>query len=180
MPLSETAESQKNKQEKLKLLSKDTNVNTEEVGTLVKLTYYSQCKDINKGASIQQLCKNWPFLFQEIGMQIHFKELTGIDLKEMFLTRLDKKGRRLLNFLKTIGAERRKQVMQMAAKLEVIRGQLEGCSEDIKDMLILLLAYFDEKEKVMFHYVEETSLAEDVEVDKLPLTPCIIVCGKPK
>ena len=163
-----------------KLKSKAKEVSPEEVRTLTKLTYFSQRKDVNKGASIHQLFENWPFLFQEVGMGVHFKELTGINLKEMFLTSLDKKGGRLLNFMKTIGAEKKKQVMQAVEKLEVIRGQLEGYSEDIKDMVLLLLAYVSEKEEMMFHYVEQSCLAEDVEEDMLPVTPCIIVCGKHK
>ncbi|RXN38123.1 hypothetical protein ROHU_001416 [Labeo rohita] len=118
MPLNETKESQLEKQEMMKIKSKATNFDSEEVSTLLKATYYTQRKDINNGASIQQLCENWPFLFQEV-----------------------------------------------------------GCSEDLKDVVLLLLAYFDEKEEVMFHYVEESCLVEDVDVDKLPATPCIIVCG---
>ncbi|RXN38228.1 hypothetical protein ROHU_001312 [Labeo rohita] len=176
MPLNETKESQLEKQEMMKIKSKATNFDSE-VSTLLKATYYTQRKDINNGASIQQLCENWPFLFQEVGMCTHFKQLTGIDLKEMFLKSLDKKGQRLLNFLKKVGAEKKPKVMQTAAKLDVLRCQPEGCSEDLKDVVLLLLAYFDEKEEVMFHYVEESCLAEDVDVDKLPATPCIIVCG---
>ncbi|XP_039622795.1 uncharacterized protein LOC120537715 [Polypterus senegalus] len=174
MPLSETAESQKDKQEKMKMLSKETNVNNEEIGILVQSTYYSQHKEINKGASMKQLFQDWPFVFQEIGMGVHFKQLTGIDLKEMFFASLDKKRAQLLKFLKTTSTERKKQVMRAAAKLEVSRGQLEGGSKDVKDMVILLLAYFEERQEVMFHHVEESFLAEDV-VDKLPVTPCIIV-----
>lgn len=109
-------------------------------------------------------------------MSVHFKQLTGIDLKEMFLKSLDKKGQRLLNFLKTVGAKKTK-VLQTAAKLDVMRCQTEGYSEDLKDVM-LLLAYFYEKEEVMFQYVEDSCLVEDVEVDKLPATPCIIVCVK--
>ncbi|KAL0199024.1 hypothetical protein M9458_007564, partial [Cirrhinus mrigala] len=102
MPLNETKESQLEKQEMMKMKSKATNFDSEEVSTLLKATYYTQRKDINNGASIQQLCENWPFLFQEVGMCTHFKQLTGIDLKEMLLKSLDKKGQRLLNFLKTV------------------------------------------------------------------------------
>ncbi|KAK3554375.1 hypothetical protein QTP70_022604 [Hemibagrus guttatus] len=151
MPLNETKESQLDKQERMKIKSKTTNADPEEVSNLLKATCFSQCKDINNGASIQQLCENWPFLFQEIGMCVHFKQLTGIDLKEMFLKSLDKKGQWLLNFLKTVGAEKKTKVQQTAAKLGVMRCQTEGCSEDLKDVVLLLLAYFDEKEEVMFH-----------------------------
>ncbi|XP_057183314.1 uncharacterized protein LOC130549994 [Triplophysa rosa] len=177
LPLNETEESQLDKRQQMKMISKTSTVDPEVVGTLLKATYYTQRQDINKGTSMQQLCENWPFLFQEFGMCAHFKQLTGIDLKEMFLNSLDKKGQRLLNFLKTVGGDRKKQVLQAAAKLEVMRGQIEGCSEDFKDMVLLLLAYFDDKEEMMFHYVEECCSVEDVELDKLPATPCIIVCG---
>ncbi|KAI2644136.1 hypothetical protein H4Q32_027448 [Labeo rohita] len=166
MPLNETKESQLEKQEMMKMKSKATNFDSEEVSNLLKATYYTQRKDINNGASIQQLCENWPFLYQEVGMCTHFKQLTGIDLKEMFLKSLDKKGQRLLNFLKTVGAEKKPKVLQTAAKLDVLRCQPEGCSEDLKDMVLLLLAYFDEKEEVMFHYVEQSCLVEDVDVEK--------------
>nr|XP_055027253.1 uncharacterized protein LOC129416852 isoform X2 [Misgurnus anguillicaudatus]XP_055039674.1 uncharacterized protein LOC129427310 isoform X3 [Misgurnus anguillicaudatus] len=177
MPLSETKESQLDKQEQMKMMSTTANPDPEVVSSLLKATYYTQRRDINNGTSMQQLCETWPFLFREVGMCVHFKLLTGIDLKEMLFNSLDKKGKRLLNFLKTVGAERKKRVLQAAAKLEVMRGQIEGCSEDIKDLVLLLLAYFDEKEEMMFHYVEESCLVEDVQLDKLPATPCIVVCG---
>ena len=178
MPLNETEESVLDQQERMKIMSKTSNVDPEELSNLMKATYYSQRKDINNGASIQQLCENWPFLFQEDRISVHFNQLTGIDLKEMFFKSLDKKGQRLLNFLKTVGAEKKTKVMQAAEKLEVMRCQTEGCSEDLKDVVLLLLAYFDEKEEVMFQYVKESYPVEDEEVDKLPATPCIIVCGK--
>ncbi|KAF7649572.1 hypothetical protein LDENG_00139390, partial [Lucifuga dentata] len=79
--------------------------------------------------------------------------------------------------MRTTCADKNKQVLQTVTKLEILRGQLEGCSEDVKDMVLLLLCYFDEKEENLFHYVEETCLAEDVPMETLPVTPCIIVCG---
>lgn len=48
---------------------------------------------------------------------------------------------------------------------------MEGCSEDLKDMVLLLLTYFDEKEENLFHYVEETCLANEVNVESLPPIP---------
>ncbi|TWW53151.1 hypothetical protein D4764_0245150, partial [Takifugu flavidus] len=55
--------------------------------------------------------------------------------------------------------------------------QQSGCSEDVKEMLLLLLSYFDEKEESMFFHVDDTCLAEEVELGQVPLTPTIIVCG---
>ncbi len=59
-----------------------------------------------------------------------------------------------------------------------MREQLGGCSQDVTEMLLLSLSYFNEKEDAMFHYVEDTSLAQEVEMDKVNLTPTLVVCGK--
>lgn len=80
--------------------------------------------------------------------------------------------------MRTIYADKSKRLLQAVTKLKFLRGQLEGCSEDVKDMVFLLLSYFDEKEENLFHYVEQTCLAKEVQVESLPVTPSIIVCGK--
>lgn len=59
-------------------------------------------------------------------------------------------------------------------KLKILRGQLEGFSEDLKDIVLLLVIYFDEKEEILFHYVDETCLAKEVQMKMLHVTPCII------
>lgn len=66
---------------------------------------------------------------------------------------------------------RPKKIFQLVTNLQVLRGQKEGCSEDVKDMLLLLLCYFDEKEENLFHSVEETCLPKEVHVENLPVTP---------
>ncbi|XP_034535115.1 uncharacterized protein LOC117809748 [Notolabrus celidotus] len=177
LPVSETLESQQEKKEEMKLLSEQTSFSPEEVKTLMKCTYYSQRKAVNKGADLQILIEEWPFLFQEVGMAVHFEELTGVSLKDTFLTSLEKKAKRLLDFLKTTCTDKSKRVLEAVIKLWMQRGQLKGCSEDVKDMVLLLLSYFDEKEETLFHYVEETCLAKEVQMESLPVTPCIIVCG---
>ncbi|XP_076857374.1 uncharacterized protein LOC143511681 [Brachyhypopomus gauderio] len=176
LPLSETVESQLEKKEEMKMLFKN-NYSTDVVKKLVKSTYYTQRKDINKGASIQKLCQEWPFLFNEVGMPAHFQELTGMNLMETFLANVDKKGARLLKFLRYVDAQKRKQVLNALLKLQTERGQSTGCSQEVIEMLLLLLAHFDEKEELLFHCVEMTSLAEDVQMENMPLTPFIIVCG---
>lgn len=178
MPVSETTHSQQEKRPKMKLLIEQANFSPDEVKTLMKSTYYSQRKEINHGTDLQILMEEWPFLFQEIGMTIHFQGFTGVALKETFLTSVEKKGKRLLDFMQTICVDKSKQVLQAVTKMKILRGQLEGCSKDMKDMVLLLLSYFNEKEENLFHYVEDTCLAEEVQVENLPLTPCIIVCSK--
>lgn len=138
LPVSETLETQQEKKERMKILSEQTSFSHEEVKTLMKCTYYSQRKAINSGADMQTLKEEWPFLFQAIGMTVHFEELTGVPLKETFLTSLEKKGKWLLDFLKATCADKSKRVLEAVIKLRMQRGQLKGCSEDLKDIMLLL------------------------------------------
>lgn len=96
-----------------------SDANPEELKCLMKSTFYTQRQHV------KSLREEWPFWFDELGMSVHFKELTGIDLKETFTRNLDLKGKRLLNYT------------------------LRGCSDDVKEMLLLLLSYFDEKESML-------------------------------
>ncbi|KAL7855011.1 hypothetical protein SRHO_G00172010, partial [Serrasalmus rhombeus] len=176
LPREETQESQQQKMEKLKEMFQQSDANPEEVKGLMKSTFYTQRQHVNQGKSIKCLREDWPFLFDEIGMSVHFKELTGINLKETFIRNLDLKGKRLLNYLTTVCVKKNKKFLQTYARLQRMRGQQSGCSEDVKEMVLLLLSYFDEKEESIFFYVDETSLAEDVQLEQVSLTPAIIVC----
>ncbi|RXN34461.1 Interferon-induced 44 [Labeo rohita] len=177
MPVSETLERQQEKKDKMKVLSEQATFSTEEVKPLMKCTYFSQRKAVNSGTDLQSLMEEWPFLFKEIGMAVHFHELTGVSLKETFLGNVEKKGKRVLDFMKIVCADKSKQVLQAVTKLKILRGQLEGCSEDVKDLVLLILSYFNEKEEKLFCYVEETCMGKEVQVENLPVTPCIIVRG---
>lgn len=57
---------------------------------------------------------------------------------------------------------------------------MKDCAQDVKDMLLLLLSYFDKKEEILLHDFEETCLAKEVQTETLPVAQCIIVCGKLK
>ncbi|KAL7860686.1 hypothetical protein AOLI_G00170350 [Acnodon oligacanthus] len=102
-------------------------------------------------------------------MSLHIKELTGIGLKETFTRNVDLKGKQLLN--------RNRKFLQAVTKYKVMKGEPSGCSEDVKEMVLLLLSYFNEKEDQMFSYVEDTCLAGEVQMDQVQLTPTIVVCG---
>lgn len=49
LPLGETPESQEEKQEKLRRMSQQTNANPEEIKQLMKLTFYTQHKQLTRG-----------------------------------------------------------------------------------------------------------------------------------
>lgn len=101
-PLGETPESQQEKQEKLRRMSQQANANPEEIKQLMKSTFYTQRKEVNQGKNIKNLLEEWPSLFSEVGMSVHFKELTGIALKETFIQNMDLKGKQLLNYMSTV------------------------------------------------------------------------------
>ncbi|XP_034542051.1 uncharacterized protein LOC117815324 isoform X1 [Notolabrus celidotus] len=178
LPLEETQESQQQKMEKLKVMFQHSDANPEEVKCLMKSTFYTQRQHVNQGKSIKCLREEWPFWFDELGMSVHFKELTGIDLKETFTRNLDLKGKRLLDYMTTVCVSKSKKFLQNYARLQRMRGQQSGCSDDVIQMLLLLLSYFDEKEESMFFHVEDTCLAEEVQLEQVPLTPAVIVCGQ--
>ncbi|KAG5278164.1 hypothetical protein AALO_G00095900 [Alosa alosa] len=178
LPLEETQESQQQKMEKLKVMFQQSDANSEEVKCLMKSTFYTQRQHVNQGKSIKCLREEWPFWFDELGMSIHFKELTGIDLKETFTRNLDLKGKRLLDYMTTVCVNKSKRFLQNYARLQRMRGPQSGCSDDVIEMILLLLSYFDEKEESMFFHVEDTCLVEEVQLEQVPLTPTIIVCGQ--
>ncbi|XP_056455482.1 uncharacterized protein LOC130389639 isoform X2 [Gadus chalcogrammus] len=177
LPREETPESQQQKMEKLKVMFQHSDANPEEVKCLMKSTFYTQRQHVNLGKSIKSLREEWPFCFDELGMSVHFKELTGINLKETFTQNLDLKGKRLLDYMATVCVSKSK-FLQTYARLQRMRGQQSGCSDDVKEMLLLLLSYFDENEESMFFHVEDTCLAEEVQLEQVPLTPTVIVCGQ--
>ena len=79
-----TPQNQQQKKDIMKVLCEKTNLSPEKVKTLVKCTYYSQRKEINKGTDLQSFREEWLFLFQDIGMTVHFPELTGVSLIPRF------------------------------------------------------------------------------------------------
>ncbi|XP_071315412.1 uncharacterized protein [Trachinotus anak] len=161
LPLGETPESQQDKKEKLRWMSQQTNANPEEI----KSTFYTQRKQVNQGKNIKDLLEGWPSWFSELGMGVHFKELTGMALKETFIQNVDLKGKRLLNYMSTVCMSKNKKFLQAVTRVKMLRGaELSGCSED--------------RDEMMLYTVEDTCLAGEVQMDKLPLTPTITVCGQ--
>ena len=102
LPLGETAESQQQKKDELKKLFSQNDQTPGPLKLLMKSTFYSQRQEVNQGNDVKYLLENWPYWFHEIGMTVHFNELTGVNLKETFLKNVEQKGERLLHFMKTV------------------------------------------------------------------------------
>lgn len=78
----------------------------------------------------------------------------------------------------TVCVNKNKKFIQNYARLQKMWGLQSGCSDDVIEMLLLLLSYFDEEEESMLFHVEDTWLAEEVQLEQVPLTAAAIVCGK--
>ena len=44
--------------------------------------------------------------------------------------------------------------------------------------VLMLLSHFKEDHARMFHMIDKTCIADEVQREHLPATPCIVVCGK--
>ncbi|XP_029706564.1 uncharacterized protein [Takifugu rubripes] len=121
LPLGGTAESQLQQKKKLKMMSLQTDANPEEVKLLMKQTFYTQWKQVNRGGNIKHLLGEWPYLFDELGMAVHFEELTGVQLKAVFLRNLDVKGNRLLHYMKTVCVNKSGKFLQAVTKYQIMR-----------------------------------------------------------
>ncbi|KAF3851553.1 hypothetical protein F7725_013325 [Dissostichus mawsoni] len=83
LPLGETEESQQEKKEKLRVMSKQTDANPEEVKLLVKSTFYTQRKQVNQGKNIKSLLQEWPFWFDDLGMAVTSRNSQEVSFKKL-------------------------------------------------------------------------------------------------
>ena len=105
----------------------------------IKETYSLQRFEINQGSKISDLLEDWPILFSDIGIHLHFQLLTSINLEEKLASSLQARSLDYWNFFK----------MSQNKKLKTLIRTIEAKKEDIKfnEVIALLQAvatYFDE------------------------------------
>ncbi|XP_073327066.1 uncharacterized protein [Pagrus major] len=170
LPPDETPESQKHAQEELKKMWRERCCDSKAIENMMRVTFFTQRKDIISGTETSDLIKEWPYLFETTGMKTHFKELTGVDMEDKNIAN---KCARVISFLKSA---------DKPGKMETIFREMETSSKNAADVnvavfLPLLLKYFNEEEEQMFYKVDQTTLPSEVDCAGLPSTPCIVVCG---
>ncbi|KAI9516295.1 hypothetical protein NQZ68_017498, partial [Dissostichus eleginoides] len=55
-------------------------------------------RDILSSKEMEDLVKEWPFLYQENGIRLHFRELTGVDITLNFDESTETKFKRILRY----------------------------------------------------------------------------------
>lgn len=168
LPSGETVETQTFKQEELKNMHINRSKDTKSIDKMMVATFHTQRSNIISGMETPVLVREWPYLFEMCGMMTHFKELTGMNVDREAVS---SKCGRVVSYL--MAHEKKSKIEDILAGMEIAKAKhldanLPGC-------LMLLLKHFNEDQGKMFLTVDETCLPS--EVDQLPSTPCIVVCG---
>ncbi|XP_067280466.1 uncharacterized protein [Pseudorasbora parva] len=171
LPTGETKQLQEQKQEELITMFKNKDKDAKKMEKLMLETFPSQRRDILSGLKeTEEIFKKWPYLFQEAGMRLHFRELTGIDIDDDFEESAATKFKRIQRYFHFVQTD-------PSGRLGTILNQtLEG-GDGTCAAVLMLLAHFKEQQDKMFLNVDDTAVATDVDTTKLPWTPCIVVCG---
>ncbi|KAI2643063.1 Berbamunine synthase [Labeo rohita] len=144
--------------------------NEKRIKELMSDTFVSQRNDITSGKDTQVLKEEWPYLFSLVGMKEHFKLLTGVQINEAFEQVMTNKFSIVLDYFQSLPIE--KSVMAGKDRAEI------QASGGPSGAVLMLLSHFKEEHTKMFHIVDKTCIADEVETERLPPTPCIVVCGK--
>lgn len=172
LPAGETKDQQKRKQEELMNMFKNKDKDAKKIERLMVETFPSQRRDILSGLKeTEDILKEWPFLCQEIEMRLHFKELTGVHIDDSFKESTATKFRRILRYFQFAQTE-------PSSRAGTILNQTLAGGDEFCAAVVLLLVHFKDQEDTMLLNVEDTAIVTDVDTTKLPLTPCIVVCGR--
>ncbi|XP_073719662.1 uncharacterized protein [Misgurnus anguillicaudatus] len=105
------------------------------------------------------------------GMKAHFKELTGIDINNSFEESASSKFRRILEYFQFQCTERASRAGRILTKYRAGWDHVCGA-------VMLLLTHFKNDQDHFLVMVEDTCVPSDICSEKLPATPCIVVCGE--
>ncbi|XP_065103923.1 uncharacterized protein [Paramisgurnus dabryanus] len=163
-------EAQMKKKKEMQEMFKVNDMHAKQIEQLMSDTFVSQRSDIQSGKDTQLIKEEWPFLFSLVGMKAHFKLLTGVHINEAFEEAMAVKFARVLEYLQSLPLEKSSIASKQRAEIQA-RGGPSGA-------VMMLLLHFKEDHARMFHMVDKTCIAAEVQTDHLPPTPCIIVCGE--
>lgn len=135
-------------------------------------TFPSQRRNILSGLKqTEEVIREWPFLCQEAGMRLHFRELTGVQLDDSFGEATATKFRRILRYFQFGKTE-------SSSTARTIMSQALAGGEEAGAAVLMLVDHFKEQQDNMFLNVDDTAIGTEVDTTKFPWTPCIVVCGR--
>ncbi|XP_034057825.1 uncharacterized protein LOC117536851 [Gymnodraco acuticeps] len=170
--LSANCEAQKNMKGELHKMFEGNEKGEKKIEALMMNTFASQKRDVQNEKDTQTLKEEWPYLFTTTGLKTHFKELTGVHINHEFQEDMKSKYKRVLGYLKSQRPARESRAAKLLPQIQGNPG------EDSCGALLLLLAHFKEDQHKMLINVDDTCVATDVDLQHLPTTPCILLCGE--
>ncbi|XP_047445827.1 uncharacterized protein LOC125010923 [Mugil cephalus] len=144
--------------------------NEKQIEQLISDTFISQRNDIMSGKGTRALTEEWPLLFSLVGMKTHFKLLTGVHINEEFEEAMASKLATVLEYFQSLPCEKTSVAAKERAEIQAGGGPCGA--------VLMLLSHFKEDRARMFHVVDRTCIAVEVDREHLPPTPCIVVCGE--
>ena len=149
-PEGETEETQEYKKNILK--EKYSVGETNEVEELLMNTFFSQRNDIiNKNATVCSLLEEWPHMFHETGMFIHFWKLTNIKIRDKMEAALVTNGGQNLNWMKSEQDEHIRKIHEELVEARCIVGNK---TPEVPAMICAVMSHFGDKEEFLYITVE--------------------------
>ena len=112
-----------------------------------------KCINATPSPSMQDIHKEWPFLFWQRWLLVHFKTLTDVPLNTKLMESFASKGHRILAFFKSLDSvsQRGKNVHKVLRQMEEAAGLVENADDVFAPGIIFtLMANFREDPKAMF------------------------------
>ena len=102
-------------------------------------TYCLQRKSINDGMDIQLLQEEWPFLFQTVGMKVHYDQLVGKPLIQTLVEAYSTKVPHILSFMKNC---KKLEVMNVLKEINIAKEKTKNNTSEGMGVVTALAAYF--------------------------------------
>ena len=167
LPDDETEETLRERKQLLDEINSKGEPITEKVNSVIQKamqdTYYLQRKYINAVPSptMKEIEDEWPFLFQQRSLLMHFKTLTGIPVSIKLSESFASKGERILAYFKHLDAvgTRRKAVHNVAEQMKEAAQQVDN-PDDVKTpgVVLMVMANFKEDPESLFILADVSSL----------------------
>ncbi|XP_064083127.1 uncharacterized protein LOC135199158 isoform X1 [Macrobrachium nipponense] len=146
---------------------------TSELESLLNRTYYAQRRDINDKLPLHELQVKWPFLFKEVGMEVHFRNLLGMPMKGTLQKMISLRGPKFLKFFEEKYMSNKK-IADALAELNTVRSVVDNDRPILATVLYVLCHILGEDPNYLFKNV---TVVGEVSSLVLPATPCLIAIG---
>lgn len=125
---------------------------SENVEQLLESTYLLQRKDIIANElTMKDLLNEWPLLFEPNGMFIHFKLLTGIEVKQKIENTLIENAEHILDWM---SAHQNKKIRKIYEGLLEAKVVLKNRTPELPAIISSVISHFKDNEASVFQVVE--------------------------